>query len=181
MGALHTLVQSGKALYVGISSYSPAKTAEAAQILKELGTPCLIHQPNYNLLNRGIEDGLLATLNENGIGCIAFCPLAQGLLTQKYLSGIPEGSRADKAHGTLQAEGVTDEKIEKVKQLNQIAQNREQSMAQMALAWVLRHDGMTSALIGASKPSQITDCVGALENLEFSDDELKQIDAITAG
>lgn len=179
MGALDTIVKSGKALYVGISSYGPQRTAEAAVILKELGTPCLIHQPNYNLFNRDIEDGLLDVLSENGIGCIAFCPLAQGLLTDKYLGGIPEGSRADKAHGTLSEESVTDEKVAKVKQLNNIAKERNQSMAQLALSWVLRHPGMTSALIGASKPAQITDSVGALNNLEFSDDELKRIDAIT--
>ena len=179
MGALDTLVKSGKALYVGISSYSPERTAQAAAILKEMGTPCLIHQPNYSLFNRNIENGLLGTLEENGIGCIAFCPLNQGMLTDKYLNGIPEGSRADKAHGTLKADGVTPEKIEKVKKLNEIAQQRGQSMAQLALSWVLRHPGMTSALIGASKPSQITDSVGALNNLDFSEAELKQIDEIT--
>lgn len=179
MGALNSLVRSGKALYVGISSYSPEKTAQAAAILKELGTPCLIHQPNYNMLGRGIEDGLLQTLDENGIGCIAFCPLAQGLLTSKYLNGIPEGSRADKTHGTLNADGVTPEKVEKVRQLNEMAKTREQTLAQMALAWVLRHKGMTSALIGASKPEQIVDCAGTVNNLDFSEDELKKIDAIT--
>ena len=179
MGALDTLVKSGKALYVGISSYSPERTAQAAAILKEMGTPCLIHQPNYSLFNRNIENGLLGTLEENGIGCIAFCPLNQGMLTDKYLNGIPEGSRADKAHGTLKADGVTPEKIEKVKKLNEIAQQRGQSMAQLALSWVLRHPGMTSALIGASKPSQITDSIGALNNLDFSEAELKQIDEIT--
>ena len=178
MGALDTLVKSGRALYVGISSYGPERTQQAADILKELGTPCLIHQPSYSLLNRGIEDGLLATLKENGIGCIAFCPLQQGLLTDKYLDGIPADSRAAKAHGTLSENNVTDEAVEKVRQLNEIARERGQSMAQMALAWVLRHETMTSALIGASKPSQITDSIGALANLEFSDDELKRIDAI---
>ena len=179
MGALDTLVKSGKALYVGISSYSPEKTAQAAAILKELGTPCLIHQPSYSLLNRGIENGLLATLEENGVGCIAFCPLHQGLLTDKYLNGIPDDSRAAKPHGTLSEQSVKPAEIEKVKQLNEIAKERGQSMAQMALAWVLRHPTMTSALIGASKPSQITDCVGAVNNLEFSDDELARIDAVT--
>ena len=179
MGALDSLVKSGKALYVGISSYSPEKTAQAAAILKEMGTPCLIHQPNYNMFNRGIENGLLQTLEENGVGCIAFCPLAQGMLTSKYLNGIPEGSRIDKPHGTMGEGAITPEKIEKVKKLNELAQTREQSLAQMALAWVLRRPTMTSALIGASKPEQIVDCAGAINNLEFSDDELQQIDAIT--
>ncbi len=181
MGALATLVKSGKALYVGISSYSPEKTAEAAAILKELGTPCLIHQPNYNMFNRGIEDGLLQTLEENGIGCIAFCPLAQGMLTSKYLNGIPAGSRADKPHGTLSESSVNPETVEKARNLNELAKTRDQTLAQMALAWVLRHPAMTSALIGASKPEQVIDCAGAVNNLDFSDDELKQIDAITKG
>ena len=178
MGALDSAVRAGKALYVGISSYSPEKTAEAARILHEMGTPCLIHQPSYSILNRGIEKGLLSTLGDEGMGCIAFCPLDQGVLTGKYLGGIPEGSRAEKAHGTLSAGNISEEKLAKVRKLNDIAQSREQSLAQMALAWVLRHEGMTSALIGASKPSQITDCVGALQNLEFSGEELAQIDAI---
>ena len=180
MGALDTIVRSGKALYVGISSYSPEKTAQAAAILQELGTPCLIHQPSYSLLNRGIEDGLLDVLSENGIGCIAFCPLQQGILTDKYLNGIPEDSRAANPHGSLSESSVKPGEIEKVRQLSEIARERGQSMAQMALAWVLRHSAMTSALIGASKPSQITDSCGALENLEFSEEELKRIDAITA-
>ncbi len=178
MGALNSLVRSGKALYVGISSYSPEKTAQAAAMLKEMGTPCLIHQPNYSMFNRGIEDGLLQTLEENGVGCIAFCPLDQGLLTSKYLGGIPEGSRADKPHGTLSECGVSSDKIEKARQLNELAKTREQTLAQMALAWVLRNPGMTSALIGASKPEQIVDCAGAVNNLDFSADELKQIDDI---
>ena len=181
MGALDRIVRSGKALYVGISSYPPQQTQQAADILKELGTPCLIHQPSYSLLNRGIEDELLSTLETNGIGCIAFCPLQQGILTDKYLNGIPEDSRAANPHGSLSQESVKPDEIEKVKQLNVIAQERGQSMAQMALAWVLRQPAMTSALIGASKPSQITDSCGALENLEFSDDELNRIDAITKG
>ena len=180
MGALDRIVRSGKALYVGISSYPPDQTQQAADILKELGTPCLIHQPSYSLLNRGIEDELLGTLSANGIGCIAFCPLQQGILTDKYLDGIPEDSRAANPHGSLSESSVRPNEIEKVKQLNEIAQERGQSMAQMALAWVLRQSAMTSALIGASKPSQITDSCGALENLEFSEDELARIDAITA-
>ena len=179
MGALDALVRSGKALYVGISSYSPEHTAQASEILRELGTPCLIHQPSYSLLNRGIEDGLLDVLSEKGIGCIAFCPLQQGILTDKYLGGIPQDSRAANPHGSLSAESVKPAEVEKVRKLNDIAQERGQSMAQMALAWVLRQSAMTSALIGASKPQQITDCVGALENLEFSDDELQRIDEIT--
>ena len=178
MGALATLVKNGKALYVGISSYSPEKTAQAAAMLKEMGTSCLIHQPNYSMFNRNIEDGLLGTLEENGVGCIAFCPLNQGMLTSKYLNGIPEGSRIDKPHGTLGEGAITEEKIEKVKKLNELAQTRDQSLAQMALAWVLRNKGMTSALIGASKPEQIVDCAGAVNNLDFSDDELKKIDGI---
>ena len=178
MGALDAAVRAGKALYVGISSYNPEQTAEAARILRELGTPCLIHQPSYSILNRGIERGLLSTLDAEGMGCIAFCPLDQGILTSKYLGGIPEGSRAEKAHGSLSVSSVSEEKLAKVRKLNEIAQGRSQSLAQMSLAWVLRHPGMTSALIGASKPAQITDCVGALQNLEFSDEELAQIDTI---
>ncbi len=178
MSALDAAVRAGKALYVGISSYNPEKTAEAARILRELGTPCLIHQPSYSILNRGIERELLPVLQEQGMGCIAFCPLDQGVLTSKYLGGIPEGSRADKAHGTLNAKNLSEEKLAKVQKLNDIAQSRGQSLAQMALAWVLRHQGMTSALIGASKPAQVIDCVGALQNLEFSDQELSQIDAV---
>lgn len=179
MMALDSAVRAGKALYVGISSYNAQQTAQAAQILRELGTPCLIHQPSYNIFNRGIENGVLQTLDEQGIGCIAFCPLAQGVLTDKYLGGVPEDSRAAKEHGTLSENSLTPEKLDNVRKLNDLAQQRGQSLAQMALAWVLRHDGMTSALIGASKPEQITDCVAALENLEFSQEELNAIDAIS--
>ncbi len=179
MGALDSVVRSGKALYVGISSYSPEQTAQAAKILRELGTPCLIHQPAYNILNRWIEKGLLATLDEQGMGCIAFCPLDQGVLTNKYLHGVPEGSRAAKEHGTLNEKSLSDEKLAKVRKLNEIAQGRGQSLAQMALAWVLRHGGMTSALIGASKPEQITDSVACLKNLEFSSSDLAAIDEIS--
>ena len=178
MGALDSVVRAGKALYVGISSYNPEQTAQAAKILRELGTPCLIHQPAYHILNRGIEKGLLATLDEAGMGCIAFCPLDQGVLTDKYLQGVPEGSRAAKEHGTLSEKSLSEEKLAKVRQLNDIAQGRGQSLAQMALAWVLRHKGMTSALIGASKPEQISDSVACLKNLEFSDAELAAIDEI---
>jgi len=178
MGALDSAVRAGKALYVGISSYNPEQTARASQILRDLGTPCLIHQPSYSIFNRWIEKGLLETLDEEGIGCIPFCPLDQGVLTNKYLGGIPEDSRAAKSHGTLNAQNISPEKLEKVRALNEIAVSRGQSLAQLALAWVLRHKGVTSALIGASKPQQITNCVATLQNLEFSDEELAKIDEI---
>ena len=163
MQALDYIVRSGRALYVGISNYPAEKAREAAKILRQLGTPCLIHQPSYSMFNRWVEDGLLDTLKEEGIGCIAFSPLAQGLLTDKYLGGgIPEGSRASKAHGFLKPANITDEKLNKVQKLNEIAQSRGQTLAQMALAWVLRHEAMTSVLIGASKVEQIEDAVGML-------------------
>lgn len=181
MGALDQIVRSGKALYAGISNYPPAETRRAAQILRALGTPCLIHQPSYSMFNRWIEDGLIDALNAEGIGGIVFSPLAQGLLTDKYLGGIPAGSRAAKPHGFLRPEHVTDEKLAKVAQLNTLAQARGQTLAQLALAWVLRHSAITSALIGASRPEQIDDAVGALANLAFSDDELAQIEHILAG
>ena len=179
MRALDHIVRSGKALYVGISNYPADKTREVAKILRELGTPCLIHQPAYSMFNRWVEDGLLNTLKEEGIGCIAFSPLAQGLLTDKYLGGgIPEGSRASKAHGFLKPANITDDKLDKVRKLNEIAKSREQTLAQMALAWVLRHDVMTSVLIGASKVEQIEDAVGTLKHLDFTSSELEQIEAI---
>ncbi|GAB4521643.1 MAG: L-glyceraldehyde 3-phosphate reductase [Anaerolineae bacterium] len=181
MMALDHAVRSGKALYVGISNYDPDQTRRAAAILRELGTPCLIHQPAYNMFNRWIEEGLLDVLAEEGIGCIVFSPLAQGLLTSRYLGGIPEGSRASKPHGFLRPEHVTEERVAKVRQLNELAQRRGQSMAQMAVAWVLRHPGMTSALIGASRPEQIEEIVGATRNLAFTDEELAAIEAILAG
>ena len=180
MGALDQVVRQGKALYAGISSYNPEQTRQAARILRDLGTPCLIHQPAYNLFNRWIEDGLLAVLAEEGIGCIAFVPLAQGLLTDRYLHGIPEDSRAAKPHGFLRREHVTEEKLAKVRKLNELAKARGQSLAQMALAWVLRHPGVTSALTGASRPSQLEDSVGALKKLAFTEEELQQIDRILA-
>jgi L-glyceraldehyde 3-phosphate reductase len=180
MGALDFIVRSGRALYVGISSYSPEQTREAARILKSMGTPCLIHQPVYSMFNRWVEDGLLDTLREEGMGCIPFSPLAQGLLTDKYLKGIPEGSRASKAHGFLKAKQITPDKIAKVKKLNALAKARGQTLAQLALAWVLRHDTVTSALIGASSVAQIEDAVGATKNLEISQDELKKIEKILA-
>ena len=181
MGALDSMVRQGKALYAGISSYSPAETREAARILRELGTPCLIHQPSYNMFDRWIENGLLEVLEDESIGCIAFSPLAQGLLTGRYLDGIPEDSRAAKPGTYLAPEEVTDEKVATIRQLNEVAGARGQSLAQMALAWVLRHPQMTSVLVGASRVSQIEDSVAALENLSFSDEELETIDRILAG
>jgi L-glyceraldehyde 3-phosphate reductase len=180
MGALDQIVRSGKALYVGISSYSPEQTRQAAQILRALGTPCLIHQPNYNMFDRWIEDGLLTVLREEGIGAIVFSPLAQGLLTDKYLMGIPADSRAAKPHGFLKPAQITDDKLAKVERLNELAQTRGQTLAQMAVAWVLRHPEVTSALIGASRPAQIEDAVGVLKNMSFAPDELRAIEQILA-
>jgi L-glyceraldehyde 3-phosphate reductase len=175
MGALHTAVQQGKALYVGISSYSAEKTREAAEILSGLGVPLLIHQPSYSLLNRWIEPELLDALAEVGAGCITFSPLAQGMLTDKYLNGIPEGSRASR-NTSLSPDLLTDEALEKIRGLNGIAKGRGQSLAQMALAWTLRDNRVTSTLIGASSVEQLDDSLGALGNLGFSDDELGEID-----
>jgi L-glyceraldehyde 3-phosphate reductase len=180
MGALDQIVRSGKALYAGISSYSPEQTREAARILRALGTPCLIHQPSYNMFNRWIEDGLLAALREEGMGSIVFSPLAQGMLTDRYLAGIPEDSRAAKG-GFLKPTQITEDKLAKVRRLNDLAQTRGQTLAQMALAWVLRHPEVTSALIGASRIAQIDDAVGALQNLEFTAEELTSIEQILAG
>jgi len=176
MQALDFIVRSGRALYAGISNYPADKTREAAKILRQLGTPCLIHQPKYSMFERWVEDGLLDTLKEEGIGCIAFSPLAQGLLTDKYLGGIPEGSRASKAHGFLRPAHITDDKLSKVRKLNELAHSRGQTLAQMALAWVLRHESMTSVLIGASKVQQIEDAVATLLHLDFSTEELQQIE-----
>ncbi len=178
MGALDYIVRSGRALYVGISSYNHEQTRKAAKILRELGTPCLIHQPKYNMFERWIEHGLLKALNREGMGCIVFSPLAQGMLTGRYLQGIPEDSRAAKPHGFLQKEAITPDRLKKITQLNALANERGQSLAQMAIAWVLRHPTVTSALIGASRVEQIEDCVGALQKLEFSDKELQRIDKI---
>lgn len=179
MMALDYAVRSGRALYVGISTYSPEQTREAAAILRSLGTPCLIHQPAYSMFNRWVEDGLLDTLGELGIGCIAFSPLAQGLLTNKYLAGaIPPDSRAAKPHGFLKANEVSAKRIELARRLNQIAEARGQTLAQMAIAWVLRHPQMTSALVGASKVSQIEDNAAAVKNLTFTQEELAAIEAI---
>jgi L-glyceraldehyde 3-phosphate reductase len=176
LGALDAAVRSGKALYAGISSYSPEKTREAYEILRGLGTPLLIHQPSYSLLNRWIEPELLDTLGELGVGCIGFSPLAQGMLTSKYLDGIPEGSRAA-ANTSLSPDLLTEEALAKIRALNEIAAGRGQSLAQMALAWTLRDERMTSTLIGASSVEQLEDSLGALANLDFSSDELAAIDA----
>ncbi len=176
MGALDAAVRAGKALYVGLSSYNSEKTRAAAAILKDLGTPCLIHQPSYNMFNRWVErDGLKQTLQELGIGSIAFTPLAQGMLTAKYLKGIPEGSRATQGK-SLNPSFLNDKSIANIRALNEIAQQRGQTLAQMAIAWVLRDGGITSALIGASRPSQVEDCAGAVKNLDFTTEELAEID-----
>ncbi len=178
MGALDQAVRSGKALYAGVSNYSAEITAQAAAILRDLGTPCLIHQPKYNIFTRWIEEGLTEVLEREGIGCIAFSPLAQGMLTDRYLQGIPENSRAGKPHGFLRPEHITGESLAKVRRLNELAQRRGQSLAQMALAWVLRLPQMTSALIGASSVAQLENNLAALNNLKFSAEELREIDEI---
>jgi L-glyceraldehyde 3-phosphate reductase len=182
LGALDTAVRQGKALYVGVSSYSAQRTEEAVRILRDLGTPLLIHQPSYSLLNRWIEDALLEVLDREGVGCITFSPLAQGMLTDKYLGGIPEDSRA--AQGSfLKREFLSDENLTHVRELNEVARERGQSLAQMALAWTLRDPRVTSTLIGASSVTQLEQNVAALERLEFSDEELARIDehAVDAG
>ncbi len=178
MGALDQAVRQGKALYAGISSYTAEQTAEAASILRRLGTPCLIHQPRYSMFDRWIEDGLTDVLEREGIGCIAFSPLEQGLLTDKYLDGIPDGSRASKPHGFLRPEHVTPEKIEKVRKLNKIARDRGQSLAQMALRWILRKAVVTSALVGASSVRQLDDNLDSLAAPDLTDEELKRIEAV---
>jgi len=180
MGALDTAVRSGRALYAGISSYAPEQTREAFEILEALGTPLLIHQPSYSLLNRWIEPELLDTLGGLGVGCICFSPLAQGMLTDKYLDGIPEGSRASR-NTSLPPDRLTDDVLAQVRALNELARGRGQSLAQLALAWTLRDARMTSTLIGASSVAQLEDSLGALERLDFSDDELAEIDRIAAG
>jgi len=178
MMALDHAVRSGKALYAGISNYPAEQSKKAIAILKELGTPCLIHQAKYSMFERWVEGGLLDVLEETGTGCIAFSPLAQGMLTNKYLSGIPEDSRAAKSHGALQADQVSAEKISKIRRLNDLAIQRNQTLAQMAIAWLLKDHRITSVLIGASKVSQIDDCFEALKNLQFSQEELKAIEQI---
>jgi L-glyceraldehyde 3-phosphate reductase len=178
MSALDLIVRQGKALYVGISNYGAEQTREAYSILKKLGTPVLIHQPKYSMFVRWVEEGLLSTLEELGVGCISFSPLAQGLLTKKYFNGIPKNSRAAKKHGFLKKDDVTPEVVEKVKALDRIAQQRGQTISQLALAWVLRHKSMTSVLVGASSAKQVEENVAVIDNLEFSDEELNQIEDI---
>jgi len=178
MGALDSAVRQGKALYVGISSYGPEMTRRAAQILKEMGTPCLIHQPSYNMFDRWIEDGLTDVLSDEGIGCIVFSPLAQGQLTQRYLNGIPSDARASKTERVWLTPDDVKANLPKVKQLNELAQQRGQSLAQMAIAWTLRNPVVTSALVGASSVKQLEDSLGALNNTKFSDEELGRIEEI---
>ncbi|KAF2507015.1 L-glyceraldehyde 3-phosphate reductase [Flavobacterium zhairuonense] len=180
MAALDLIVRQGKALYVGVSSYSPAETEKAYAILKNLGTPCVIHQPKYSMFERSVEDGLLDVLEINGIGGIAFSPLAQGLLTNKYLNGIPENSRANanRGNGAMEKDAITEENIAKVHRLNKMAEERGQSLAQMALAWVLKDKRISSVIIGASKSEQVMDSLGCLQNTSFSEYELQTIDQI---
>ena len=178
MGALDSIVRQGKALYVGVSSYSAEDTAKAIEILKQLGTPCLIHQPKYSMFERWVEGGLMDVLGQEGVGCIPFSPLAQGLLTNKYLKGIPEGSRASLAHGFLKESQLTPEVIQKIGKLNAIALGRDQSLAQMALAWLLKDQRVTSVLIGASRVSQLLDSLECLKNKDFSKEELDKIEDI---
>ena len=181
MGALDLIVRQGKALYVGISNYRPEEAAKAFKILRELGTPCLIHQPKYSMFERWVEtEGLLDLLEKEGVACIPFSPLAQGLLTDKYLKGIPEDSRIAKGVGFLTENNLTEERLNQIKQLNNIAQQRGQSLAQMALAWILKDPRITSVLIGASKPEQLKDSLQCLDNTSFSQEELETIDGILA-
>ena len=178
MSALDLIVRQGKALYAGISNYPADEAAKAIAILRKLGTPCLIHQPKYSMFERWVEEGLLDVLEQEGVGCIPFSPLAQGLLTNKYLHGIPEDSRAAKSTGFLQLSQVTDERIAQIRQLNDIALKRDQSLAQMSLAWLLKDQRVTSVLIGASRPEQLADSLKCLENIEFAKEELDQIEVI---
>jgi L-glyceraldehyde 3-phosphate reductase len=178
MGALDSAVRQGKALYVGISSYNPDQTRRAAQILRQMGTPCLIHQPSYNMFDRWVEGGLLDVLLEEGIGCIVFSPLAQGQLTDRYLKGIPTGARASKTERVWLTPRDVEVNLPKVQKLNDLAQARGQSLAQLAIAWVLRKPAVTSALIGASSVKQLEDNLASLKNLKFSDEELEQIESI---
>ena len=176
LGALDTAVKQGKALYAGISNYPAEKTKAASEILREMGTPCLIHQPKYSMFERWVEQDLLDVLEKEGIGCIAFSPLAQGMLTDRYLSGIPEDSRVSKQHGFLQKSQLTPEKLHKVRKLNKIASERNQSLAQMAIAWLLKDKRVTSVLIGASSVNQLNNDLGTLKNLMFDETELQQIE-----
>jgi L-glyceraldehyde 3-phosphate reductase len=180
MGALDTAVRSGKALYAGISNYSPEQTEAALRALRELGTPLLIHQPSYSILNRWVEDGLLDTLGEHGVGSIAYSPLSQGLLTDRYLDGIPAGSRAAGASPFLSKDRITEDTLATIRALNDVAKRRGQSLAQMAIAWILRRGRVTSALIGASSVAQLENTVAAVANLDFTDEELAEIDRIVA-
>ena len=181
MGALDHLVRQGKALYIGISQYSPEETAKASKILKDLGTPCLIHQPRYSMLDRWVENGLLKVLSNEGIGAIAFSPLEQGILTNKYLKGVPEDSRASSDISYLTSDQITPEVLDKVSKLNEIALNRGQSLAQMSIAWILRNPEITTVLVGVSRPEQLLDNVESLENLDFSTNELDRIESILNG
>jgi L-glyceraldehyde 3-phosphate reductase len=178
MSALDLIVRQGKALYAGISNYQPAEAAKAFKILKQLGTPCLIHQPKYSMFERWVEDGLMDLLGEEGVGCIPFSPLAQGLLTNKYLAGIPADSRVSKPHGFLKENQLTPETLTKIKALNDLALERDQTLAQMALAWLLKDDRVTSVLIGASKPEQLADSLKCLANIKFDAAELERIEEI---
>lgn len=181
MMALDYAVKSGKALYAGISNYNAEQAQEAIKILKDLGTPCLIHQPKYSMFERSPEDGLLDVLEENGVGCIAFSPLAQGLLTSKYLKGIPAGSRASNPNGSLQTTDITEDILQKIQLLNKLAQKRDQTLAQMAIAWLLKDRRITSVLIGASSVAQLYENLKSLEQLTFSEEELQQIESILSG
>lgn len=178
MQALDFAVRSGRALYAGISNYNAEQTQQAANILRELGTPCLIHQPKYSMFVRWTEEGLLDVLEDNGVGCIAFSPLAQGLLTDRYLKGIPENSRAAKSHGFLQKNDITEEKLQQITALNNLAQEREQTLAQMAIAWLLKDKRVTSVLVGASSVEQLLQNLESINNLDFSQNELQQIEEI---
>jgi L-glyceraldehyde 3-phosphate reductase len=178
MAALDLVVRQGKALYVGISNYSAAQTAEACRILRTLGTPCVIHQPKYSMLDRWIENGLLDVLEQEGAGCIPFSPLAQGMLTDKYLHGIPADSRVAKPHGFLKETDLTENRLQQIRDLNALAQQRGQTLAQMALAWVLRDARVTSVLVGASRPEQLADSLRCLENLRFEAEELERVEAV---
>ena len=180
MGALDLIVRQGKALYAGISSYSKEETTQAVAILKRLGTPCLIHQPKYSMFDRWVEGGLMDVLQQEGIGCIPFSPLAQGLLTNKYLHGIPEDSRVAKPHGFLKENHLDEATLGKIRKLNDLAQHRGQTLAQMALSWILKDNRITTVLVGASKPEQLSDSLECLKNLQFSEEELQQIESILA-
>ncbi len=181
MGALDLIVRQGKALYVGISNYNVPEAKKAIALLKKMGTPCLIHQPKYSMFERWVEEGLLNTLKREGVGCIPFSPLAQGLLTNRYLKGVPRGSRAAKAHGFLQKDAITKERLEQIQQLNALAKERGQTLAQMALAWLLKDEGVSSVLVGASSAGQLLDSLQCLNNIHFDKSELTQIDRILAG